>query len=164
MVGVMTTWLTPTELGAWRRFVLVTNLLPARITASLQPHGLQFFEYMILAMLSDAPDRTLSMGRLAELTSASPSRLSHAVRRLEQRNLVERAVSEGDRRVTLATLTVTGLATMEEVAPDHVANVREVVFDVLTSAQVDQLGEISGALLERLAPDLAPPWGSVDEW
>lgn len=156
-------WLEPEELVAWRRLMTLLHHLPTALGAALAPHDLNFFDYGVMAMLSDAPDRTLTMGRLAALTNASPSRVSHAARRLEGRGLIARATDPGDGRVTLATLTDVGLATMERVAPDHVASVRALVFDALDEDQVDQLATICGEVLRRIIPDLAPPWGGVDE-
>ena len=45
--------------------------------------GLTHFEYFVLAMLSEAPERTLRMTSLAQRTNATLPRLSHVVSRLE---------------------------------------------------------------------------------
>ena len=58
-----------------------------------------------------------------------------------------------DGRVKLAVLTDAGLAKMVEVAPDHVASVREAVFDLLDEDQVAHLRDITTAILERVGPD-----------
>ena len=50
------------------------------------PHA--YFE--VLVRLSEAPDRSLRMSELADLTLSSRSRLSHAVARLEERGWVVR--------------------------------------------------------------------------
>ncbi len=49
-------------------------------------------------------------------------------------------------------LTDAGHAHLAASAPAHVARVRPLVFDALTPKQVAQLGEITTALLGRLAP------------
>ncbi|MEK8225412.1 MarR family transcriptional regulator [Oerskovia sp. M15] len=51
---------------------------------------LTHFEYLVLAMLSEAPDHTLRMTDLALKTNATLPRLSHVVKRLEGRGYVER--------------------------------------------------------------------------
>ena len=61
--------------------------------------------YMILAMLSEAPDRTLRMSELALITGTSQSRLSHAASRLEEAGWIERRRCPTDKRGFLATLT-----------------------------------------------------------
>jgi DNA-binding MarR family transcriptional regulator len=115
--------------------------------------GLTHFEYFVLAMLSEAPDRTLRMTGLAQRTNATLARLSHVVRRLGDRGLVERFPCPEDGRATNARLTDAGWAEVVAAAPGHVANVRRHVIDALTPEQISQLGEISDALLERLDPD-----------
>ena len=65
--------------------------LPAALDAQLQrDSGLSFFEYMVLAMLSERPQRTMRMSELAGLTNASLSRLSHVASRLEQQRYLRR--------------------------------------------------------------------------
>ena len=67
--------------------------------------GLTHFEYFVLAMLSEAPERTLRMTALAQRTNATLPRLSHVVRRLEDRGLVRRFPCPEDGRATNARLT-----------------------------------------------------------
>ena len=76
--------------------------------------------YLILAMLSDVPGRTLRMSDLAAVTQSSQSRLSHAVSRLERNGWVRRTPCPDDRRSTLAQLTDAGFAALAEAAPGHV--------------------------------------------
>jgi DNA-binding MarR family transcriptional regulator len=115
--------------------------------------GLSNFEYFVLAMLSESPDRVLRMTELAARTNATLPRLSHVVSRLEERGLIERTPCAGDRRATNARLTEAGWAKVQETAPGHVAHVRRQVIDALTPEQVAQLGVIAEAILRRLDPD-----------
>ena len=103
-------------------------------------------------MLSEAPERTLRMSALAQRTNASLPRLSHVVRRLEDRGLVSRTPCPDDRRATNARLTDRGWDLVVAAAPGHVDTVRRYVVDPLTSRQVDELRGIAGALLIRLDP------------
>lgn len=146
-------WLSDRELGAWIRFIAVVELLPGALDSQLRRDSdLTHFEYLVLAMLSEAPDRTLRMTALAARTNATLARLSHVVSRLEGRGLVERRPCPGDRRATNARLTPAGWDVVVAAAPGHVATVRDAVIDVLTPEQVDQLGEIAAAILTRLDP------------
>lgn len=148
-----TRWLTRPELSAWVRLAAVLELLPAALDASLRKDaGVTNFDYYVLAMLSEAPDHTLRMTELAGLTNATLPRLSHVVRRLEDRGLVERFPCPQDGRATNARLTDAGWRTVREAAPGHVAFVREHVIDALTPEQVEQLREITDAVLRRLDP------------
>ena len=90
---------------------------------------LTHFEYFVLAMLSEAPDRTLRMTALAQRTNATLPRLSHVVRRLEDRGLVERFPCPEDGRATNARLTEAGWDAVVAAAPGHVDTVRHHVID-----------------------------------
>ncbi|MBM6545076.1 winged helix-turn-helix transcriptional regulator [Janibacter sp. YIM B02568] len=149
-----TPWLTQPQLASWVRTVAVMELLPAALDAQLRrDSGMTMFEYQVLAMLSEAPEHTLRMTRLAAETNATLPRLSHVVRRLEERGLVTRAQCEMDGRATNASLTDAGLAKVEEAAPGHVRAARHFVVDALTPEQLDQLGEITDTILQRLDPE-----------
>ena len=151
---VETKWLTEVELAAWVRLVAVLELLPGTLDSQLRRDAdLTSFEYYVLAMLSEAPRRTLRMTGLAARTNATLPRLSHVVRRLEDRGLVERFPCPEDGRATNARLTPPGWRKVRDSAPGHVAHVRQTVIDALTVEQVDQLAAITDALLERLDPD-----------
>ena len=97
-------WLTDDELTAWLRLIALAELLPSRLDAQLRrDSALTHFEYQVLAMLSEAPERTLRMSWLAQRTQATLPRLSHVARRLEERGLLVRRPSQTDARATDAT-------------------------------------------------------------
>jgi DNA-binding MarR family transcriptional regulator len=149
-----TDWLTRDELAAWVRLYTVVELLPNVLDSQLRRDAdLTSFEYYVLAMLSEAPHRTLRMTALAAQTSATLPRLSHVVKRLEARGLMERFPCPEDGRATNARLTDGGFRKILETAPGHVANVRRHVIDALTPEQLGQLRGIADALLEKLDPD-----------
>ena len=146
-----TDWLTTDEREAWIRLVALIELLPSTFDAELRSRAnLVYFEYYVLAILSEAQGRTLRMSALATMVNSTLPRLSHAVRRLEQRGLVERTPCEQDGRSTNAHLTDEGWHLVRSAAPGHVAHVREVIFDVLSPEQVRQLSEISATVLGAL--------------
>jgi DNA-binding MarR family transcriptional regulator len=153
MVVMDVKWLTKDELAAWVRLVAVLELLPGVLDAQLRRDAnLTNFDYYALAMLSEAPDRTLRMTELAAQTNATLPRLSHVVRRLEDRGLVERFPCPEDGRATNARLTSAGWRKVQEAAPGHVANVRQHVIDQLTSEQLGHLIAIADAMLQQLDP------------
>jgi len=142
-------WLTDEQQQAWRRFVEVLVRIPAALEAQLQRDaGLTHMGYMVLFTLSERPDRRLAMSRLAKLSSASLSRLSHVVARLEAQGWVRRERDPEDGRVQIAVLTEAGYAKVVQTAPGHAEAVQQLVFDRLTPAQVRQLAKLAGALLE----------------
>ncbi|HZB19519.1 MAG TPA: MarR family transcriptional regulator [Blastococcus sp.] len=147
-------WLTDEERIAWVRLAAVLELLPGVLDTQLRRDAdLSHFEYFVLAMLSEAPARTLRMTALATRTNATLPRLSHVVRRLEDRGLVRRFPCPEDGRATNAQLTEAGWDKIVAAAPGHVATVRQQVIDALDDEQVRQLAGITEAILGRIDPD-----------
>lgn len=65
-------WLTDAERAAWVRLVAVVELLPGVLDTQLRRDAdVSSFDYFVLAMLSEAPDRTLRMTALARQTNAT---------------------------------------------------------------------------------------------
>jgi DNA-binding MarR family transcriptional regulator len=135
-------WLSNDEMRGWRAFAEVNHHLMAALEADLAPHGLTFGDYEVLANLSEADDGRLRMCDLADVLGLSPSGLTRRLNGLVKAGYVARRPSAQDRRVTLATLTDSGLAVMREAAIDHVASVRRHLIDLLTPEQVAALGDI----------------------
>ena len=147
-------WLNEAERAAWLRFIAVVELLPGVLDSQLRTQaGLTHFEYFVLAMLSEAPERTLRMTTLAQRTNSTLPRLSHVIRRLEGRGLVERFPCPEDGRATNAQLSDAGWDAVVAAAPGHVETVRHHVLDPLTDEQLEQLRGIGDALLSRLDRD-----------
>lgn len=146
-------WLTEPEQRAWRAYIEATTLLLDALDRAMQlDAGIPHAYYVILVRLSEAPDRSMRMSELADITRSSRSRLSHAVARLEDRGWIERVDCETDRRGQVAHLTDAGLGALQAAAPQHVATVRAAVIDRLTTEQVTQLEQIGGAIIDGLAP------------
>lgn len=156
-----TRWLSQREQRTWRHLLWATRLLHEALDRQLQQDsGILHGHYVILVVLSEAPDRALTMSELAQRVHSSPSRLSHAAARLERAGWIRRYKRPGDRRRTLAQLTDAGAAVLEAAAPGHVAAVRKYVFDQLTPDQVQVLGEAFAAIHEALDPASARRVGS----
>ena len=149
-----TRWLDDTEMTAWLRLAAVLELLPGVLDSQLRRDAeLTHYEYFVMAMLSEAPKRTLRMTALAQRTNATLPRLSHVVKRLEDRGIVERFPCPEDARATNARLTAAGWNKIRATAPGHVATVREHIIDVLTPEQLAQLADITGAILKSVDPE-----------
>lgn len=146
--GQVPRWLDEDEMAAWLPLIRVVQELPQAIDRRLREDaGITHTYYAMLANLAAATDRRLTMGELARLTSTSPSRLTHAVAVLEERGWVTKRSCPSDRRSQYAVLTDEGRALLERIAPGHVAQVRELVFDRLTRAQVHALADVAAALV-----------------
>ena len=150
-------WLDAEESQAWRALAKTLDRLPAALDAQLRRDaGISHFEYQVLALLSEAPGRTLRMSALAMWAGSSLPRLSQVVARLEQRGWVRRTPDPADGRYTLATLTGQGQAKVTQAAPGHVQEVRRLVFDPLTKTQSRQLREIGRRITRAIDPDDQP--------
>lgn len=153
-----TLWLDAEEQETWRAFLWTSRLLNEALDRQLQrDSGMPHAYYMILAMLSESPGRARTMTELAEIVHSSPSRLSHAVNRLEEAGWVRRTKDAADRRTTIAELTDAGRAVLAEAAPGHVAEVRRHLFDPLTREQMAEFRKALHALLAVLDPDREAP-------
>lgn len=146
-------WLTDRQQQAWRTYLAMWRMLEDRIERDMQQHGgIPFAYYLILAMLSEAPNRRLRMNRLSEVVGFSQSRLSHAVARLEELGWVQRQQAASDKRGQIAVLTDPGSRQLVQVAPLHAETVRSVMFDPLSDAQVEAFEELCQAILQA-GPD-----------
>ncbi|WP_131741364.1 MarR family winged helix-turn-helix transcriptional regulator [Actinomadura roseirufa] len=153
-----TRWLDTEEQETWRAFLWTSRLLNEALDRQLQrDSGMPHAYYMILAMLSESPGRSLTMTDLAAIVHSSPSRLSHAVNRLEEAGWVCRTKHPRDRRTTIATLTDQGFEVLAAAAPGHVAEVRRNLFEPLSRKQMLEFRETLRTLLVSLDPALEAP-------
>lgn len=144
-------WLDDREQHAWRRLAAVILKLPSELESQVQADSdMSHFEYWVLALLSEAPERTLGLSDLAAQANASLSRVSHVVTRLQRRGWVTRRANPDDARATLAVLSEAGWDALAAAAPGHVAAVRRYVFDALGREDVDHLARICDTILERI--------------
>lgn len=148
------------RLEVWASLATLLERLPAAFDAQLQrDSGLTHFEFGVLYALDTAPDRTLRMSELAGYASSTLSRLSRAIGRLETRGWARRQTDPSDGRFTLAVLTESGHEQVAQATPGHTELVDRLVFDVLTTAQVRQLGVISQRIAAAVGPE--PTWSRV---
>ncbi|MEU4788843.1 MarR family transcriptional regulator [Micromonospora tulbaghiae] len=144
-------WLSQDERDAWISLSWLMVRLPGEIDTQLQrDSGILFFEYLVLAALSMAPDRRLRMSELAQHVNGSGSRLSNVAKRLENRGWITRAPCAENGRFIEATLTDAGMALVERAAPGHVETVRRYVFDALGPDQVIALRDIGRQIADQV--------------
>ena len=137
---------TPEEFAAWRGLLrlreTVTRAIDERLRAE---HGLSIDDYGILVTLVGQPDQRQRMSQLGEQRLLTPSGITRAVVRLEQRGLLRRDQDPADGRAYFATLTAKGVQALRKAQRTHHAIVRELYLSRLDSSEVAQLG----ALLEK---------------
>src|SRR5438477_10607071 len=146
-------WLNNREWSAWLHLLATFTLLPAALDSQLQREaGMSHFEFGVMAALSRQPGRRLQLKDLAVVANGSLSRLSHVISRLERQGWVRR-VSGARGRATNAELTDKGLKKLMETGPIHFAEVRRLVFDVLTPEDVKELRRVTNRLNAGLIPE-----------
>jgi DNA-binding MarR family transcriptional regulator len=156
-------WLDELEMAAWLPLCGTLVVLPTAFDTHMQRMAdLNQFEYLVLARLSEAPGHTMRMSHLAGQAHGSLSRLSHLIRRLEQRGWVRREVCTKDGRATNAVLTDDGYAKVVEAAPHQVEIVRRLVIDNLSRAQLRQLRVIAQRMIDTVDSELEFPGSARD--
>ncbi|MFG2598677.1 MarR family winged helix-turn-helix transcriptional regulator [Streptomyces sp. NPDC048462] len=129
-------WLDDDQQDLWQALLTVVIALPAALDRQLQRDaGISNFEYGVLAQLSMSDGATMRLSDLARVCDSTQPRLSKLMDRFEARDWVTRRPDPGDGRYTLAALTDAGRQKLVESAPEHVAQVKRLVFDPLSAAQ-----------------------------
>lgn len=147
-------WLSEEESRAWRGYEALSTRLSALLHKSLVRNtGLSLSDYAVLVHLSESPEDRLRAYELGTALQWEKSRLSHHLRRMENRGLIERRTCEDDGRGLFVALTPQGRESIEGAAPLHVADVRAFLIDKLTPAQLESLAEITEKVLAGLPTD-----------
>ena len=145
-------WLGAAQQQVWRRWLDVQAGLPAALHRQLQrDSGLSLPDFDVLVQLTDRPDGRIRVSALAAELQWERSRLSHHVKRMEARGLVRREECDDDGRGWFVVLTDRGREAIVAAAPDHVREVRELVFEDLTPEEVAVLDSVTTKVLARLA-------------
>ena len=140
-----TRWLSSDEQETWLRIrEFMWGYSAALDRQMAQDAGLSTGEYSVLATLSEAEDRQLRAGDAAADLGWERSRLSHLLRRMEAKGLIERVASKCDGRGQDVLLTQLGWETIQAAAPSHVTFVRETIFDPLTPEEQATLATALG--------------------
>jgi DNA-binding MarR family transcriptional regulator len=140
----------------WRAFVAMHRNLDRQLDRQLTEAGLSAADYELLVPLSEAPDDELRARDLGRMIGWDRSRLSHHLRRMEQRGLVGRRDCPTDARGTMIKLTPAGRHAVEAAAPGHVATVRRFLVDLLSPEEIEVLGAIAARIRDRAADEPCP--------
>lgn len=140
--------------------------LEATLARELQERtDLSMADYTVLSNLVEHEGRRWRVTGMAKHMEWSQSRLSHQIRRMEERNLVAREEDIADGRGTVVVLTRQGLHAIASAAPAHFQSVREHFIDLLTGGQLEVLGEIADTILDHFGTleDLWPGAENKDQ-
>src|SRR5215472_9036197 len=157
-------WLNAREDRAWRAFMHARHQLNSYLNQQLlQDSGLSEADYEILAVLSEHAAGQLPAQDLGALVRWEKSRLSHQVRRMQERGLVVREPNPADGRSAMIRLLPAGRRAIEDAAPQHVHNVRRHFVDLFTPAELDTLAALNERVLHHLAEKSFPEESTPDE-
>jgi DNA-binding MarR family transcriptional regulator len=143
-------WLTAQEQHLWRGWLKLNAELASTLQRELQQDaGLSIQDYEVLIHLTDNPDGRVRVTELAGVLQWERSRVSHHIKRMEHRRLVQRAECSEDGRGAFVAITPQGRTAIEEAAPGHVMTVRRLMFDALSEEEKAALAAVIDKLLAR---------------
>ena len=144
-----TPWLDDRQQRLWRAWVTLASQLPAALNRQLQADsGLSFQDFEVLVRLTEATDHRARVTDLANAAGWERSRLSHHIKRMEGRGLVQRQECCDDGRGALVVLTAAGRDAIERAAPGHARTVRDLLF---ASLEQDDLAVVARFLEDVVA-------------
>ncbi|PWB12998.1 MarR family transcriptional regulator [Acinetobacter sp. AM] len=113
-------------------------------------YDLSFWEFDMLATLrrSGSPYK-LSPTELFSTLMITSGTMTHRLKKLEQKNLIERIPNIDDGRSSLVQLTDLGVVLINQILDSHVENERKIL-SVLTAEQLDDLNAYLSILLRSL--------------
>lgn len=145
--------LTEGELRAWRGYQRMSVGLASRLHHRLiDASGLSLPDYEVLTVLAGATEDRLRAFELGTELQWEKSRLSHHLKRMETRGLVERVACESDGRGLWVALTQSGKESWETATRAHDDEVRRLMLGQISTDQVVLLAEISEKVLAAM-PD-----------
>jgi DNA-binding MarR family transcriptional regulator len=147
------TWLSDEEQATWRAYLEMQLRISSAIERNLAESGLSQADYALMVPLSEAENGELRARDLARWIGWDRSRLSHQIRRMEERGMITRRSCPTDGRGTMLALTPRGRATVEATAPGHVATVRSAFIDQLAPDDHEVIQGLSHRVVAAVTPE-----------
>jgi DNA-binding MarR family transcriptional regulator len=142
-------WLSEDQQRVWRNYLSMSGELQNEMNRQLQRDcGLSLADYDVLVALDERD--VCRVNELGERLGWEQSRLSHQLRRMRSRGLIDRRGADDDRRGATVELTDAGRTALESAAQGHVDLVRDVVFSRISPAELRALHRWTSLVLERL--------------
>lgn len=143
--------LSETQAAAWNSYQRMRVRLSGRLNRELAAStGLSEADFEILVALTEAPEDSVRALALRCGLEWEKSRLSHQLRRMEERGLVSREECAEDNRGTVVRVTEAGRALAADARQQYDQAVRRYVTDLLTPEQLTMLGTIAETVLSQL--------------
>jgi DNA-binding MarR family transcriptional regulator len=146
--------LNDSEAQAWRGLQHMVMALDAAMARQLSADtSLSYPDYVVLVALTDRRDGRRRVNDLAGELGWEQSRLSHHLRRMADRGLIDKIPCDQDRRGSWVEVTAQGRSAIRAAAPGHVELVRRLFVDLLSPAELEALADIAGRVLDHLRSD-----------
>jgi DNA-binding MarR family transcriptional regulator len=143
--------LTPDQQRAWLAYMRVQLRLTYEMNRQLQADSnLSLSDYDVLNALRYSPGGRMRITGLAARIGWERSRLSHHVRRLQKRGLVDCRLALADRRATEITLTDKGWDEITLASRGHIDLLRRMVFDGLPDELLDPLATALESIYDNI--------------
>ena len=149
--------LSDTQLASWANYQRMRVRLTERINRQLaQKAGLSEADYEILSALIESPNESVRALALRCGLEWEKSRLSHQLRRMEERDLITRQECAEDNRGSVIRVTEAGRKLANEAKVYYEEAVRQYVVDMLTAEQLQALGTIAETILNQVEESHKP--------
>ena len=151
-----TRWLDAREAAAWQGLQLMQLRLDAELARQLAADSsLSLPDYLVLVALTGHPDGRLRAFELAHTLGWDKTRLSHHVKRMLDRDLIEKQPCPQDRRGYFVAVTDHGRNEITAAAPGHLVAVRSLFLDHVSVDELDVLSQVAARVLERMAAQVS---------
>ncbi|MGJ8721348.1 MAG: MarR family winged helix-turn-helix transcriptional regulator [Salinibacterium amurskyense] len=153
------------ENAVWRGFVSATQQLVSSLDKQLvQDAQLSGPEHAVLTALAEHAEQSDTLVRARDLGLSlgwDRSRLSHLLKRMEARGLLERTSCPSDARGLDVQITAAGLEAVQQASSGYTEFVRTHFFDVLTPDEQNALASVSRKIKGTLEPQCDSETGSA---
>lgn len=150
-------WLDDRQQRLWRAWLALGSRLPAALGRQLQADsGLSLSDFEVLVPLSETTEGRVRVTDLANCVGWERSRLSHHIKRMEGRGLVQRQECCDDGRGAFVVVTPAGRDAIERAAPGHARTVRHLLFGSVSDADLEVVTCFVEGVLSRLGDEQHP--------
>ncbi|MGA7297122.1 MAG: MarR family transcriptional regulator [Rhodanobacteraceae bacterium] len=133
-----------------RMLMIGGDLVTARLTEVLRPHGLTESDFRTLVVLFSSDHGSAHPSELCQFATQKPTNMTRIADGLVARQLATRSHSEADRRRILIRISPQGRRFVSKLLPELFPRMRS-LFSILSKTEKKQLDRILGKLLQHMS-------------